>query len=155
MSKNIKPKGGLDHAAHHGGLVVAGLKKMSEYDIIKSDIKEYGLKMDPDQTYAALLEMTKQPNYRILRANNTILMIDNRKDGTAEGIIFTADKPQAMVKSIKHLAIALKKGGFHELDVNSSGIAIETLMHRAGLKFQVTPIEIDGQEGHRLKVDLT
>ena len=33
---------------------------------------------DPQRTYAAILQMSEQPNYRLFRHQNTLLFIDNQ-----------------------------------------------------------------------------
>jgi hypothetical protein len=130
-----EPNGGLSSLKDKGGLSQVG--RLSPYQIIERDIEKFKLDLDPKQTYAALLKMTQQPNFRIVRANDSILLIDNHGDGTGEGIMFTADGPQAFVKSLIHFNKALKIGGFHQMSFTSSGIAIEPLLKKAKLKYKI------------------
>jgi len=143
--ENSAPEGGLSHV----------LDDMEPYDIIKADIEKFNLKLNPDNVYAALLKMTKLPNHRIVRANNTLLIIDNLGNGVADAVVFTADNAPTFVKSLRHLALGMKKGGFHTVTIPSSGIAIEKLIKRAGLKFTMQSVTENGQKGHKITVDLT
>ena len=129
---SVAPMGGLNHADK---------SRMSEYDIVAGDIKKYKLKMDPKKAYAALLKMTQQPNYRVLRHNNSLLFIDNHKDGMAEGIMFSADKPQAFVQSLRYFNNGLKKAGIHQLDISSINKDVEPFLKKANLNYTITPIK--------------
>jgi hypothetical protein len=140
MEQTSRQPGGLDAVQDKGGLKSLG--ELSPLQIIEKDIEKFKLDLDPYKAYAALLEMTKKPNYRLLRANDSLMLIDNHGDGTADGIVFTADKPQAFVKSLIHFNKALKVGGFHKMSFTSSGIAIEPLMKKAKLKFDIKPGKI-------------
>jgi len=143
--ENSAPEGGLSHVSKN---------EMEPYDIIKEDIKKFNLDLNPDNVYAALLKMTQLPNHRIVRANNTLLIIDNLGNGVADAVIYTADNAPTFVKSLRHLALAMKTGGFHLVTLPSSGLAIEKLMKRAGLKFRITPVVENGQKDHKIRVDL-
>jgi len=120
------PKGGLSQ-----------VKEMSPYEIIEDDINEFNLKLDPKQTYAAVLKMVQKPNYRIVRANNTLLILDNHGNGSGEGMIFSADGPQTFVTSLRQLNKALKTAGLKSVTFSASGMAIEPLMKRAGLNYTI------------------
>jgi hypothetical protein len=143
--ENSAPQGGLSHVPDN---------EMSPYDIIKEDIKKFNLDLNPDNVYAALLEMTKQPNHRIVRSHNTLGVIDNLGNGVADAVIYTADNAPTFIKSLKELTAGMKAGGFHLITVPSSGIAIEKLMKRAGLNFKMTAVTENGQEGHKIKITL-
>ena len=135
MEQTSQQFGGLDSVKDKGGLSKLG--HLTPFQIIEKDIEKFKLDLDPHQTYAALLKMTEQPNFRLLKANDSILLIDNKGDGTGEGIMFTADGPQAFVKSLIHFNKALKVGGFRQMSITSSGIAIEPLLKRAKLKYKI------------------
>jgi hypothetical protein len=138
MTANTPP---LSNIAPTGGLSHANKNRMSEYDIVAGDIKKYKLKMDPKKAYAALLKMTQQPNYRVLRHNDSLLFIDNHKDGTAEGIMFSADKPQAFVQSLKYFNNGLKKAGIHQLEISSVNKDVEPFLKKAHLNYKIAPSE--------------
>jgi len=124
-----------------GGLAHAQSKRMSEYDIVANDVKKYKLGMSPQAAYAALIKMSEQPNYRVIRANDSLLFIDNKGDGTAEGIMFSSDKPQAFVASLRQFNKALQTGGFHKMDITSVKTDIEPFLKKAGLNYSITPIK--------------
>jgi hypothetical protein len=133
-TKNDVPAGGLSSAGKDAG-------RLSEYDIVANDIKKYKLGISPKKAYAALIQMSQQPNYRIIRANNSLLFIDNNGDGTAEGIMFSSDKPQAFVASLRQFNKALRVGGFHKLEIMSVKTDIEPFLKKAGLNYSITPVD--------------
>jgi hypothetical protein len=104
--------GGLSHAPANSGFTVANLKELTPLQIIEADVQKFGLKEDPKRTYAALIQLTKKPKYRIIRANNSLLFIENKGKGFANAVLFTADTDEDVVKSVQHFMFALKKGGF-------------------------------------------
>lgn len=114
---------------------------MSEYEIVANDIKKYKLGIDPKKAYAALIQMSQQPNYRVVRANNSLLFIDNKGNGEAEGIMFSSDKPQAFVASLRQFNKALKTGGFRKMEINSVNTDIEPFLKKAGLNYSITPVD--------------
>jgi hypothetical protein len=135
--QNDSSAGGLKHVPKEGGLSKAG--EMLPYDIIEEDIRKFNLDLDAKTVYANILEMVKKPEYRVMRAHNTLLLIENNKDGTGDGLIFTADGPQTFVKSLKQLEKALVISGFHEMTFPSSGIAIEPLLKKAKIDYTAKP----------------
>jgi hypothetical protein len=133
-------QGGLSSIQNVGGLSKAD--SLSPFEIIKQDIEKFNLGLDPRHTYATILEMIKKPEFRVLRANNTIMVIHNHGDGTGDAMMFTADKPQMFVKSLRHFNRGLKVAKYHQMTFTSSGIAIEPLMKRAGLQYKAVPVKI-------------
>jgi hypothetical protein len=151
--QNDGSAGGLDHVSKDGGLSKANVKEMEAYDIIESDIKKFNLNMDPETTYSAIAHMVKQPQYRLIRANNTLLFMENKGNGTADGLIFTADGPQTFVKTLMQLEKALIACGIETMTFPSSGLAIEPLLKRA--KINYTAKSVDTDTGKALVITVT
>lgn len=133
ISNNTAPAGALNS-------VGKGNDRMSEYNIVANDIKKYKLGISPKKAYAALNQMVQQPNYRVVRANNSLLFIDNKGGGNAEGIMFSSDKPQAFVASLMQFNKALKAGGFRKLEIHSVKTDIEPFLKKARLNYSITPV---------------
>jgi hypothetical protein len=131
--QNATPQGGLSAVPKPG--------EMKPYDIIKTDIEKFNLDLDPNQTYAKMLQMVQQPQYRVLRANDSLIFMENHKDGTADGMMFTADKPQKFVASLKIFNKAFKAAKIHTIAFGASGMAIEPLLKKAKIKFDSRPIK--------------
>ena len=119
-TQNTTDAGGLSHVPTNSGLTVANLKEMTPLQIIEADVKRFKLKEDPKRTYAALIQLTKQSKYRILRANNSLLFVENLGNGESNAVLFTADANQDVKKSVQHFMFALKKGGFTKVDLDLS-----------------------------------
>jgi hypothetical protein len=141
LNSNVRPVGGLKHVQNAGGLSSSKAPRMSEYEIIEGDIKKYKLKMDPKKAYAGIMQMMQQPNYRTLRSNNSILFIDNNQDGTAQGIMFTADKPHAFVKSLMQFNRGLQAAGVKHFTINSVKTDIEPFLKKARLNYTINQIK--------------
>lgn len=150
--QNDSSDGGLKHVSNEGGLAKANVKEMEAYDIIEEDIRKFKLDMDPEKTYSALAHMVKDPKYRIIRANNTLLFMENKGNGIADGLIFTADGPNTFVKTLMQLEKALVACGFHTMTFPSSGIAIEPLLKRAKINYTAKPFSMGANKGLQITV---
>lgn len=151
--QNDGSQGGLEHVSKDGGLNKANVKEMEIYDIIEHDIKKFNLNMDPETTYSAIAHMVKQPQYRLIRANNTVLFMDNKGNGTADGLIFTADGPQTFVKTLMQLEKALVVAGIQTMTFPSSGIAIEPLLKRAKINYTAKSVDLETGKGQIITVN--
>jgi hypothetical protein len=143
--QNDSSTGALKHVPKDNGLAKADVEEMEAYDIIEQDIRTFKSDMDPEKTYSALAHMVKDPKYRIIRANNTILLIENKGKGVADGLVFTADTPQVLVKTLKQFQKALITSGFNTLTFSAGGEVIEPVLKRAKIPYtaEKTP-EVDG-----------
>lgn len=150
--QNDSATGALNHVPKEGGLAKADVKQMEAYDIIAEDIRKFKLDMDPEKTYSALAHMVKDPKYRIIRANNTLLFMENHGNGTADGLVFTADGPNTFTKTLKQLEKALVACGLHTMTFPSSGIAIEPLLKKAKIQYTAEPFAEDNQKGLMITV---
>jgi hypothetical protein len=144
---------GLNHVPQNGGLAKSNVKEMEAYDIIEADIRKFNLDMDPEKTYSAIAHLVKDPKYRIIRANNTLLVIGNNGDGSADGHVFTADGPNTFVKTLKQLEKALLACGFKKMTFPSSGIAIESLLKKAKIDYTARPYSEGGSKGLMITVE--
>jgi hypothetical protein len=151
--QNNGPTTGLNHVPQDGGLAKSNVKEMEAYDIIEADIRKFKLDMDPEKTYSAIAHLVKDPKYRVIRANNTLLVIGNNFDQTADGHIFTADGPNTFVKTLMQLQKALLACGFKKMTFPSSGIAIESLLKKAKIDYTAKPYSEDGNQGLIITVE--
>jgi hypothetical protein len=110
------------------------VKEISPYAIVE---KSVSAPQDPKRIYAALLEMTKQPNYRILRHNNTLLLIDNKGNGIADGMLFPADSQNVIVENLQNFAKALKVGKFKALTMTIPNLKFVEIAKKAQLNYTV------------------
>jgi len=108
---------------------------LSPLDIIRAELEAQGSDMPPEKMYLALTQLVKKPNFRIVRANNSLLLLNNRMDGTGEGQVFIADKPNKMVDSFKQFHDALAKAGLKKVSFTTTRPAILKILKSAGLNF--------------------
>lgn len=109
-------------------------KELSPYHIIE---KSVGPNQDPKRIYAALIKMIEQPNYRILRHNNSLLLIDNKGNGIADGLLYTADPESKQVENAKELTKALKIGQFHRLTMLIPNLQFVEIIKKAELNYSI------------------
>jgi len=109
-------------------------KELSPYHIIE---KSVGSEQDPKVLYAALIKMTQQPNFRILRHNNSMLFFRNDGNGTVDGTIFTADPQSKMVENVEQFTQALKLSGIKKLTMAIPNLKFVELAKKAKLDYTV------------------
>lgn len=56
--------------------------------------------------------VNSSPNVRVIRANNSLFIYINHKDGSVKVYLETADTPRNLVDSIQQFGLAMKKSGF-------------------------------------------
>ena len=109
-------------------------KELSPYQIIE---KSVGSDQDPKVVYAALIKMTAQPNFRILRHNNSLLFFRNDGNGIVDGTIFTADPQSKMVENVEQFTKALKLSGIKTLTMAIPNLKFIELAKKAKLNYTV------------------
>ena len=84
---------------------------MDVIDILEKSVGERG--GDPVAFNNELAYLVKSsPNFRVMRANNSLFTYINNKDGTAQVYLETADTPRDLVDSIRQFGLGMKKAGF-------------------------------------------
>jgi hypothetical protein len=127
------------------------MERMTPQDIVKTEIERTMPNADWKAVYAYFHEMVKDPKHRIFRANNTLFIITNNGDHTADVSMCVADPIQVIPKSIKDFGMAMKKCGFTEIRFTSDRVALLRLIERAGYKPQVFPANgMQGAKGRPL-----
>lgn len=109
-------------------------KELSPYQIIE---KSVGSDQDPKVLYAALIKMTEQPNFRILRHNNSLMLFRNDMNGTVDATIFTADPQSKMVENVEQFTQALKLSGIKKLTMAIPNLKFIELAKKAKLDYTV------------------
>lgn len=86
-------------------------KRVEVTDILRSSAEEQGL--TPEQLSSGLADVVeKNPNVRVMRANNTLFIYFNLGDGRVEIAMETVDSPRDLVNSLKDFFSAMKMSGF-------------------------------------------
>jgi hypothetical protein len=109
-------------------------KELSPYEIIEKNV---GSKQDPRVIYAALIKATAQPNYRILRHNNSLLFFRNDGNGTVDAMLFTADPQSKMVENVRQFTQALKLSGIKKLTMTIPNLKFIEFAKKAKLNYTV------------------
>lgn len=104
--------------------------KMSPVDILSKSVAG---KEDPNQLHMELTQLVNSdPNFRIMRANNSLFVYRNQGNGMAKVMLETADDPRKMVDSFKQFAQAMKKANFKTLKFDISNPDIVRVIKMAG-----------------------
>ena len=97
--------------------------RMEVIDILKQTVGKQG--KNPIQVYNAMADLVNNdPDFRIMRANNTLFAYNNNKDGSVDFSYESADDPQSLADSIKQFSQAMKVAGFKigRFDVEDAGM---------------------------------
>ena len=121
------------------------MAEMTPQEIVKTEIERTMPNADWRVVYASFHDMVKDPKHRIFRANNSLFIITNNGDHTADVSMCVADPLPVIPKSIREFGIALKKCGFNEIRFTSDRVALLRFIERAGYKPQVFPA--NGMQG--------
>ena len=68
--------------------------------------------------------VNNDPDFRVMRANNSLFIYNNNRDGTVDVSMETADSPRDLIDSFKQFGDAMKKCGFKsgKFDINNPQI---------------------------------
>jgi hypothetical protein len=115
------------------------MAEMTTQDIVKTEVKSSAPGKDWRVVYAQIHALVKSPKHRIFRSNNSLFIITNNGDDTADVFMFNADAPQDALKSIQEFGVALKKCGFTEANFATTRPEMLRMLERAGYKVQILP----------------
>ena len=125
---------------------------MEPFDIIKEEIAHNkDIPFTPKEMYAGLIKLCEQPEFRVLRENNTLLVIHNQGGGLAEIYLITADKPAVFPHNFKEFGKALRLGGFKHLKYYTNRRAMIRVLKQLSAKITETQFE-DGT--YLVEIDL-
>lgn len=108
---------------------------MTHQEIIQADAQRGGDRTDWRETYATLMELQKQPQYRMLQANNSLFLYENRGDGSAFVWMFTADDVKELEASGDEFFKAMKVIGFKRIMFNTNRTFILKYLKMRGMKY--------------------
>jgi len=91
--------------------------------------------------------VTGDPDFRVMRANNTLFMYNNNRDGSVDLAMETADTPRDLVDSLKQFANAMRIAGFKRGKFEIDNPQIIKAMQMAGLKVATQPSNVLGEDG--------
>ena len=95
-----------------------GKKVLHPLDIIKATVDREKTNEDPKHLYATLIKMSEQPNFRTVRANNSLFFMHNDGKGNADVRVFSTDKATEFAKNIIEFVKSLRVGGFKTIKLN-------------------------------------
>ena len=119
---------------------------MDAIDILKKSAGSRGI--DPVALNNDLSNMVRNnPDFRIMRANNSLFPYFNHKDGTVKVYLETADNPRTLVDSIQQFAKAMKIAGFKKGQFEIDNPKIIKAIQMAGVPVSVNSTNIPTKTG--------
>jgi hypothetical protein len=83
--------------------------------------------------------VTTDPDFRVVRANNTLFMYNNNRDGSVDIAMETADSPRDLIDSIKQFRQAMKIAGFKTGKFDIDNPQIMKVLKMAGIDIKTQP----------------
>lgn len=108
------------------------MAEMTTQDIVKTAEADKGNSERWEQVYASLATLLKTDKYRMLRAGNTLFLIQIKSPGVAEMFTFNADTKHGLIKNIQEFLTAMSKAKYKTVYGNTSNVQVLRLMQRAG-----------------------
>jgi hypothetical protein len=110
---------------------------MDVIDILESATGDRAQAIKLYNTFADLV--TTDPDFRVMRANNTLFIYNNNKDGSVDIAMETADSPRTLVDSIKEFRKAMKIAGFKIGKFDIDNPQIMKVLKMAGIDIKTQP----------------
>jgi hypothetical protein len=107
---------------------------MSTQDIVKTEVERGNPGADWRMAYAQIMSMIQQPQHRVVRSNNSLFIITNNGNHTANFMMCNADPVGIMPKSIKEFYAAMKGAGFTKLFYSTPRSGMIKLSEKTGFK---------------------
>lgn len=110
-----------------------GNEKMSTQDIVRTHVNaHHGEEGNWQAVYVELHNLLEKPQFRIMRAGNTLFLFHNNGNNTAMVFMFNGDRVGKLVGNMKEFFAAMKKAGFKQLYTNTKRHAIIHLVEKTG-----------------------
>ena len=107
------------------------------------EILEYSADGDKElatRTYNKLTQLVNNdPNFRIMRANNSLFIYNNLKNGSISLALETADSPRVFIDSLKQFRLAMKVAGFKTAIFEIDNPQIIKAAKLAGIDLKIEP----------------
>jgi hypothetical protein len=114
------------------------MARMEPIQILEKSLQ--GSRQDPVRVHNAMAKLVKtDPNFRVMRAGNTLFSYYNNGNGVADVAMDTADTPRELVKSIKEFVKAMKTAKFKQGRFSMSNPQIEKVLKMIGVQYQLMP----------------
>lgn len=110
---------------------------MDVIDILESTTGDRSQAIKLYNTFADLV--ATDPDFRVMRANNTLFIYNNNRDGSVDITMDTADSPRTLVESIKEFRQAMKVAGFKTGRFDIDNPQIMKVLKMAGIDIKTQP----------------
>jgi hypothetical protein len=113
-------------------------ERLTTEEILQKSSQESG--QNPLQLQAALANLVEtDPQFRIMRANNTLFMYYNVGNGVVEMLMETADTPRDLIDSVKDYKAAMKAAGYKQGRFDVDNPQMIKVLQMANVKYTLQP----------------
>jgi len=117
-------------------------KRMEVLDILEKSSQG---QIEPQKFYDALsYAVQNDPNFRVMRANNSLFIIYNIGQGVAEAMMETADKREVLADSVKQFFESMRKAGFKAVRIDIGNPKIVGIIRAGGFEPKLS--SVSGQQ---------
>jgi len=118
-------------------------EKMEVQDIIKKSdfVQEAGV--DWKEIYQMLANLLETPEWRLMRTNNTLFLLNMQDAGTASVTVFDAGETNEFPAAIQEFLRACKHAEINHIIFNAKGRYVQQLIRRMGYKIEETALTQD------------
>ena len=109
---------------------------MPVQEIVKQDVEKSGSKTRWEQVYAQLIQAVSTPKFRVVRANNSLMIFRIDGKGMATAHHMTADDPTTLIDSIKQFHQAMIKSGYKQVKSSLTNPQMLRAIKMAGINVQ-------------------
>lgn len=107
---------------------------MPVQEIVKQDAEKNGSNVPWQNIYEGLIEATKSPKFRLVRANNSLMGFKNEGNGIATAYLSSSDDPNTLVDSLKQFHQAMLKAGFKQIKLKVTDQEMLKAIQMSGIK---------------------
>jgi hypothetical protein len=109
------------------------LGRMSTQNIVLKALRDAGQENNFREIYAGIHQMLGTPRYRMMRAGNTLFLIDILGEGAGKVQLINADIPQKVIENILEFTQATKKANYTTLLFDSSDPLVANALENSGI----------------------
>jgi hypothetical protein len=107
--------------------------RMSTQNIVLKALRNAGQQGSFKEIYAGIQQMLSTPRYRMMRAGNTLFLIEVLGDGAGKVKLINADAPQKVIKNISEFTQAIKKANYTTILFDSRDPLVTNALEQSGI----------------------
>jgi len=107
--------------------------RMSTQNIVLKALRDAGQEGSFKEIYAGIHQMLSTPQYRMMRAGNTLFLIQILGEGAGKAQLINADAPQKVIENILEFTQAIKKANYATILFDSRDPLVTNALEQSGI----------------------